>query len=82
MKLREEAFTLKSTARRVRLFWSGQIKQFYQESKQVTSKSAADFEKEAPKIQKSAQSAADNDNFKLVIARLVKIFLLPKLLMA
>ena len=59
-------------SRRVRLFRSGQIKQLYQESKLVTSKSAADFGKEAPKIQKSAQSAADNDNFKSAIARLVK----------
>ena len=65
--------------RRVRLFHSGQIRQLYQDSRAVISKSQADFEKGPPKIQKSAQSAADNDNFKSAIVRLIKNLTVAKI---
>jgi len=58
--------------RRARLFSSGQVRQLYQESRAVISQSRFDFEKEPPEIQKSAQSAADNNNFKSAIAILIK----------
>ena len=38
-----------------------------------------EFEKDPPKIQKSAQNAADSDNFKAAIARLAKNLLVAKI---
>ena len=56
----------------LRLFRSGQIKTLYEESRQTISKSSKQFQQDPSKIQKSAQLAADNDNYKSANARLTK----------
>jgi len=58
--------------RRLRLFRSGQIKQLYEESNLVTSKTPSDYAANPVSKQRSAQIAADNDNFKSANARLTK----------
>ena len=58
--------------RRVRLFRSGDIRTLYQESRRVHSRSVAEFASRPKDTNKSAQLAADLDNFKLAIARLTK----------
>ena len=44
----------------------------FEESRNVVSKTAAEFQDNPEKLQKSAQNAADCDNFKSAITRLVK----------
>ena len=56
--------------RRLRLFRSGQIKQLYDESNCITSKTPGDYATTPVSKQRSAQIAADNDNFKSANARL------------
>ena len=58
--------------RRLRLFRSGQIKQLYEESNCITSKTPGDYAANPVSKQRSAQIAADNDNFKSANARLTK----------
>ena len=57
---------------RLRLFRSGQIKQLYEESRTVVSKTPKDFADSPEKVQKHAQAAADVDNLKSTGARLGK----------
>lgn len=58
--------------RRLRLFRSGHIKQLYEESNCITSKTPSEFSSTPVAKQRSAQVAADNDNFKSANARLTK----------
>jgi hypothetical protein len=69
---------------RLRRFNQGQIRKLYEESTLVQSKSPQQQKDSPPKIQKSAQLAADLNNFKSAITRLCKhapvaIINLPKL---
>ena len=60
-------------SRRLRLFRSGQLEQLCKESRAVVSKTPKQQSESAEKIQKSAQAAADCDNFKSANARLTKV---------
>ncbi len=57
---------------RLILFRSGQLRELYAASRKVISKTPTEFDADAEVIQKSAQSAANLDNFKSAVARLVK----------
>ena len=57
---------------RLRLFRSGQIKQLYEESREVISKTPQQFAESPDTIQRSAQAAADVDNISSAKARLTK----------
>lgn len=59
-------------SRRIRLFRSGQLEQLHRESCAVVSRTPKQQSESASKIQKSAQAAADCDNFKSANARLTK----------
>ena len=56
--------------RRLQLFRSGQIQLLFDESDKVESRTPADFKNDPVKVQKSAQIAADNDNFRTANIRL------------
>ena len=58
--------------RRLRLFRSGQIQQLYEESNQIESLTPSEYAERPVSKQRSAQIAADNDNFKSAAARLTK----------
>ncbi|EED86272.1 predicted protein, partial [Thalassiosira pseudonana CCMP1335] len=61
--------------RRIRWFRSGRIRELWEESRKVKSKTPLRLVSERPRddtVEKSAQIAADNDNFKTAYARLTK----------
>ena len=58
--------------RRLRLFRSGQLRELYEESRRVVSKTPSQHADSPARVQRCAQAAADCDNYKSANARLTK----------
>ena len=56
----------------LRLFRAGQLSDLYDESREVVSKSASHYRENPPPNSKSAQNAANDENFKSTCTRLIK----------
>ena len=75
-KSKSKQSTTSTIYRRIRMFRAGRLKELFDESRQVISKSPAQFssrkESAAVSMEKAAQLAADDDNYRTANARLTK----------